>query len=221
MRVPGKFAKTLRTYYNKLHRSSKHRIEVDELDPISYLLLGILSADGNTRRAVSALKHLNDEMIDYNEMRVTPVPELAELISSHVKEADQKAQELVNALGWIFNKCDTMNLEYLKEQSHTEIKALFEKIPGCSDHARCLMLLLGFSIPICPVDGQMLACLIENDALPDEITSEEASNYIDRQLKAAEIRDFYLALKGEAEKSSGGSKKTDKNKSGKRKKATA
>jgi len=199
MRIPSQFAKRMRTLFNRLRRESGAVPDEGLTDPAEQLILSILATDANTRRARGALHGLLEEMIDFNELRVTPAAELADLLEPNVKGAPEKAQAIVGSLSWLFNKFDTMDLSGLREQQQSALLATFETIPECPDHARKAMLLLSFGVPVFPVDQQMLDYLKAAEVLPEEVAAAEAQHYVERQLKAAEVREFYLLVKAASE----------------------
>jgi len=206
MKIPAQFIKSTRTLLNKLRREFG-KTAVDELtDPVDQLILSILATNANSRRAKSALKHLAGEMTDFNELRVTTIPELKELLHPYTKQADEKAKAIVAALGWVFSKFDTLDLTELRTRPYMEIRSMFEQITACPDHARCAMLLLGFGIPVFPIDDQMLEYLVTSGAMPEKVSLSEVRRFVERHFRSAEVREFYVNVKKASEKASRGSK---------------
>jgi len=200
MRIPSQFAKALRSVQNRLRREFGRRDQTDLTDPVEQLVLSILATDGSTRRTRTALRRLSEEMIDFNELRVTPAPELAEALGPYVRNPYEKAQALIAALSWAVVHFDTMDLTILREKSQADLRSIFESVPGCPDHARDAMLLLSFGVPAFPIDQQMLEYLQAQEALPEATELGEARSYIERHLKAAEVREFYLNVKEASER---------------------
>lgn len=201
MKIPGVFADSLRKVYNRLGRQfGKLKGEDLELtDPVDQLVLSILATDGSSRRAKTAIKGVLTEMVDLNEVRVTPIAELQEMLEKHTREPHAMAFAVIRSLNWICTKFDTLHLEGLREHQHAVLRSVFEKIPDCPDHARRAMLLMSFGIPTFPLDQQMLAYLIKNEAVPEDVALEEAVAFVERQLRASEIRQFYVHVKRASE----------------------
>ncbi len=219
MRVPSQYTKALHALNNKLHREfGSPEIQEELVDPVEQLVVGILASDGNTRRAKSAIGHLYEELIDINELRVMPVAELSGLIEPYVKDAEGKAREIVRALNWVFGKFNTLKLADMREQQQAELRTIFEKIPGCPDHATNAMLVFSFGASVFPVDQRMVDYLVGNEALPEGVDIETTEHYIERHFKAAELLELYLHVKEASEKYQGPSvKKMTKKKAVKKK----
>jgi endonuclease III len=200
MKISSDCAKHLRTLFNKLVKSPSKADTHEPTDPVAQLVQAILETDAPLDKAKAAMKQIVEEMIDFNELRVTPIAELDELLGQFLPSPTDRSRMIVSTLSWVFTTFDTLDLTFLRESSHTTLREKFTSIPGCSDYARCAMLLMSFGISACPMDEHMVAYLVENEALPEGVNVLEASHFVERQLKAGEVRDFYLRVKAESEK---------------------
>ncbi len=203
MKITSEYVKAFRSLQNRLRKEFPKPKDKDyETLPESMtelLILGILATNETFHRARAALKKVQEEMVDFNELRVTPTVELAELLEELLHDAQKGASDLVRTLNSVFMKFDTLDLSYLKEKHKNEISKLFEDVKGCPDHARSVMLLFGFDIPTMPLDDRMVDYLVSVEALPPEVDLTTAKGFIERQLKASEIGAFYWQLRKAAE----------------------
>jgi endonuclease III-like uncharacterized protein len=199
MKISSEYAKEFRTLQNRLRRDFPKPKDKDfETLPESIteiLILGILATNDTFSRAKQAIKKIQEEMVDFNELRVTPTVELAELLDEFLHEPQKTATDMVRTLNAVFLKFDTLDLSDLKEKHKNEITKLFEEIKGCPDHARSLMLLFGFDIPTMPLDDRMVDYLVATEAMPPEVDQATVKAFIERQLKAAELNAFYWQLR--------------------------
>jgi hypothetical protein len=203
MKISSEYAKAFHTLQNRLKRDfpKTKDTNLESLPPngTEMLLLGILATNETYDHAREALKTIKSTMVDFNELRVTPVAEIAELIDRYIGDAQSAAKAIVIALNWLFSRFDTLDLTELKEKNKGEITKLFEEIPSCPDHARCAMLLFCFDIAEMPLDDLMLKYLISDESLPAEVDLPTAKGFIERQLKAAEFGSFYWQLRKASE----------------------
>lgn len=203
MKISSDYAKAFHTLQNRLKRDfpKTKDTNLDSLPESSteMLLLGILATNETYDHAREALKTIQTTMVDFNELRVTPVAEISEMLDRHINEPQRAAKDIVIALNWIFSRFDTLDLSYLKEKNKSEISKLFEEIPTCPDHARSAMLLFCYEISVMPLDDLMLKYLISAEALPAEVDLPTAKSFIERQLKAAEFSTFYWQLRKASE----------------------
>jgi len=203
MKISSEYVKTFKTLQNRLKRDFPRPKDKDyETLPESVpetLLLGILSTNVTFYHARQALKSIQENMVDYNEVRVTPTVELAEVLEKYLADPQKTSLELTRTLNVIFNKFDSLELSELKEKNKNELTKMFEEIKGCPEHARSFMLLFSFEIPTMPLDDRMLEYMVAEKAMPEEVDLPTAKGFIERQLKASEIGPFYWQLRKASE----------------------
>jgi endonuclease III len=214
MKISSDYAKPFRTLQNKLKREfPKTRLKDPDTLPekiTDILILGILSMNEKYSNAINGLMQIHNEMVDLNELRVTPKSEIAEILQKQLANPERAADEIVKTLNEVFSRFDSLDLSVVKEKTKTEISKIFSELPGCSDYARSFMLLFGFDIPTMPLDELMLDYLVSVGALPPEADPPAAKGFVERQLKAAEIAPFYWQLRKACEDNGNYKKKIKK-----------
>lgn len=178
------------------------------------LILAILATNDTYARARHAIKCLQKTMVDFNELRVTPTAELAEMLDGHVADPQRAAGDIVRTLNAVFARFDTLDLSELKTRNKADVQKMFDQVGGCPEHAKSVMLLFGFEIATMPLDERMLEHLVEAGAMPEEADLATAKAFIERQVKAADMGTFYWQLKKATEaddkkRKSKGKKDTD------------
>ncbi len=168
-------------------------------EAIELLIIGVLAEYVSLSEAKSILKRLREEMADYNELRVTSLAEFEELLKGKMKDPVGFGRTLTRTLNGIMDEFDTLDLSFLDSLSKPEIKKHFENIKDCSLHAIAFFLMMRFDINIMPLTEKMLQFLIKCEALPEEADMKTAKAFIERQLKASEIKNFYWLLRKASE----------------------
>ena len=203
MNISSEYVKSFRGLQNKLRREfpkpKDREYETLPENATEMLILGILSTNETFYHARQAIKVLQEKMVDFNELRVTPTVELSEMFDEFLCDPQKASVDLVKTLNIIFSRFDTLDLSELKEKNKSDILKLFEDLPGCPDHARCAMLLFSFDIPNFPMDDKMLEYLISVKALPAQVDLATARGFVERKLKAAELSVFYWQLRKASE----------------------
>jgi endonuclease III len=207
MKISSEYAKTFGTLQNKLKREyPKTKLKDPDTLPegiTDTLILGILAMDEKYEKALEALERIREDMVDFNELRVTPVSEIVELIEPYLSDPDRAAKEIVKTLNGIFSRFDTLDLSGMKEMTKSDLGKLFEELPGCCDHGRAFMLLFSFEVAEMPLDNQMLDYLVGAGALPPEVDLPAAKSFLERHLKAAETAPLYWQLRKASEEGAG------------------
>jgi endonuclease III len=96
--------------------------ELDEPRPLEQLILLLLARGGTLQRARKALKTLQADYVDWNDVRVTSARELAEKIgeATGVRVALERAEKLVELLSMVYHRFNRLNLDFLQDPSLDE-----------------------------------------------------------------------------------------------------
>ena len=160
-------------------------------DPIARLIRAFLEYDCDEPRATSAERKFLDNMVDYNELRVTPAIELAALLGVRYPFAESRCSALHRTLQSIFDREHQMRLDRLKEMKKTEIRPYFQSLAGITPYVEAAVCLDAFTVPAAPVDTKLLLWLISKDVFPEGTDIKTAQQIIEKHLKATEAVDFF------------------------------
>jgi endonuclease III len=145
------YAKRIRQLHHELLKQHGKPPPVDPGDPIEQLLISILATDCTDSKAVAAYTKLRQQMVDLNEMRVTPAIELEEMFASSLPDAEDKARRIVSVLNDIRRRQDTLDLSFLAQRGRREARDYLESLEGADRFAAARVVLLclgGHAIPV-------------------------------------------------------------------------
>jgi len=166
-------------------------------DPIMQLALGIFSRDAQEPKAREFVERLRAAVVDFNELRVVPPSEMAEIAGAGA-EIRRKCEDLSRALNAIFAIEHTVSLERVQTLSKKDAAAYLERIDGLDPYSRARVRLFGFEQHAIPLDEAMLA-LARRDALIDEKCSHaEAQAFFERHVAEKDGVEFVTLLKKHA-----------------------
>jgi endonuclease III len=197
MRGATKCAATLKKVFKRL-RDKHGKVSLPATgDPISQLLLGILSRDVPEAKARAALDQLRSSVVDYNELRVIPSVELAETLGDY-PQAREKAADLSRALNKIFFDEHDVSLDRIGKLPKKEMLAYLESIDGLDAYSQARVRLLGFESHAVPLDEAMWAWARDAAIVDDKCPLAEAQGFLERQLKDDEALEFIALAHKEA-----------------------
>jgi endonuclease III len=88
---------------------------LDEPRPLEQLVFLILARGSDPRRARAAMKHLESEFVDWNELRVTSVYEIRkQLAPLGASKIGNKAEEIKELLATIYERFNKLDLDFLQ-----------------------------------------------------------------------------------------------------------
>jgi endonuclease III len=198
MRGATESAKKVKKAFTALKNSLGKIPRSTPTDPITQLLLGIFSRNLPEAKAKEIVDQLRSMVVDYNELRVIPVGELAEAIELRTPDLWRKCEDVSRALNVIFAIEHAVSLDRVKTLPRKDAKAYLDRIPGLEAYTRARIRLLGFEWHAIPLDEAMWAWCIREELVDPKATLEEAQAFLERQIDEADAPDFVALVRKQA-----------------------
>lgn len=196
MKKDAQYAQRIRQLFNKLKKAGGGSAETwQSEDPMEMLLWAILSTYASEARAAAALAKIRAAMVDYNELRVTPVAEIVEMIGADYPMCRPAAEEIVRTLQAIFNRLHHLNLGFLKSSARRTAESFLNTLDGLGGHAKAMMVLRCFKGHAVPLDVNMYAFLHKNGRIAEGAAVEQAQRFLAGVIKERDAVGFYELLK--------------------------
>ncbi|UCG46587.1 MAG: hypothetical protein JSU94_13895 [Phycisphaerales bacterium] len=187
----------------KLYRSlrSKHgkveRISYEE--PAEALVHGIISEHIKQRSANSAMKRFGDYFVDLNDLRVSRIEEILEMLGEDTCATRQTASALTKVLRNIFNEYHRVSLEDLKKMGKRPARHVLEKMEGASVFAVDYVMLTALQGHAIPLTATMTAYLKKNELVYPEADDKQIEGFLAKQISARNAYEFYVLLREASE----------------------
>lgn len=194
MKGATRCAKQLKSLLRTLRPKSAKATRPAPGDPITQLILGVLTRDVPESKARDVLERIRASVVDYNELRVIPSGELADTIGDY-PGVRLKADDLCRALNYIFAREHIVSLDMYADRPEKDIRAYLEVIEGLEAYTRARMRLLGFGKHAIPLDEAMWAYARKAEIVDPECPLEEAQAFLERQIPQKDALDFFAALR--------------------------
>ena len=147
----------------KLHTALKKHYTVPPAQPARPLLEHVLYAsllqDAPTELADEGMAKCEQDFFDWNEVRVTTVTELAQVLS-RLPEPMKAAQRLKSNLQAIFEEFYTFDLDHLKKENLGKAVTKFEKMPGMTPFVLNYTIQHGLGGHAIPVDYSAMVIML-------------------------------------------------------------
>ena len=187
MKNAAQCAKKLTTLLKKLPEGEPPELsnEIGD-DPVGQLVFSFLLIDSTTEKAAAAYRKLLDQVVDYNDLRVSMPHETAGYLGSRYPRATERCEQLRTALRNVYLREHDVTLERLKGLGKREVKKYIESLEGVCPYTASRLMLVSFDVHAIPVDEQLREQLVAAGAADEEATSAEVSAWLTRQIKAAD-----------------------------------
>lgn len=167
----------------------------DELtDPLDQLVASILAESTSFNKGWSAYRKLSEQMVDMNELRVTPASELAAMIDKIVPLAEIKAGRIVDALNDVRKRQDTLSLDFLKQRGRRESREYLESLEGVGHAAAAATVLFSLGGHAIPIDDLTLYILRKDEVVDPQATGPEVQSFLERHINSGDARAFVELL---------------------------
>jgi len=194
MKHGTEYAKRVKRLHQRLLKSYGKPSAIEPTDPIEQMVIGILSQDSSMSRAQSAYRKLVGEMVDLNELRVTPPSEIAEQIEGVVPMAADKARRIVDALNAVRRRQDTLDLDFLKQRGRREAREYLESLEGLTPFVAAQVVLFSLQGHAIPVDNLTLYVLRKKELVDPEADIPTVQGFLERNINASDAAGFMQLL---------------------------
>jgi endonuclease III len=194
MKNATKYADTLHSLLRSLRREHKPEPRQDQ-EPLRALVRAAMSYNVSDGKADEAMRLIEKEFVGLNELRVATDLEIQELLGVRYPDIERRVAMITQALNNIFEREHTMNLERLKTISRRDARQFLRELPEIHPFVEAYVMLYGFDGHTFPMDEEILAFLKEEESLDESATLEEAQKFVEHNLKAEDMHDFFVSCR--------------------------
>lgn len=201
MKTATKYAEDMKSLFKRLLKEHKPE-PLEPLEPLKALVKGAMSYDVSDARADEAMRHIDREFVDLNELRVATDLEIQELLGVRYPQIEKRVAMITQSLNYIFEREHTMNLERLNTISRRDARQFLRDLPEIHPFVEAFVMLYSFDGNCVPLDEQMLAYLRQQGVVDEKLSLEETQKSVEHHLKGEECYDFYRTVRQAAHEGS-------------------
>jgi endonuclease III len=164
-------------------------------EPLKALVRGAMSYDVSDVRAEEAMRMIDKEFVDLNEFRVATDLEIQELLGTRYPAIEKRVAMITQSLNNIFEREHTMSLDRLKTISRRDARQFLRELPEIHPFVESYVMLFAFDGHCMPIDDAMLGYLKDQGIVEQEATIDDATRFIEHQVKVEDCHDLYVVLR--------------------------
>ncbi len=199
MKNSKEHAQRLQRLYRELKRTYPPVERISYEDPVEALICGILSERMSEAAAQKALREITRAFVDWNDLRVSRVEEVAEVLGRDAAASRATALALTAALRGIFDEHHRLSLAALKKLGKRPARQDLEKIDGVSRFVINYCLLTALEAHAIPLTQPMTDYLKRNGIIDPNADEEDLEGFLTRCVAAKDAYEFYVLLRRESE----------------------
>jgi len=189
----AKQAKALASLVKKLVTRFKPE-EPPATDPVVQLVLSFLNWNTSTRKAEDAYDALLTEFVDINELRVSGIDQILDIIGHDYPEARPRIIRLKQALHEVFVREHALGFASALAQGKKEQRVYLDTLPGITPYVAAQVMLVSFNGHAMPVDEKLRMMLEREGCIDEGLTTADTEALLLRQVKAADALAAHMAL---------------------------
>ena len=194
MKSATKHAEELRSLFKRLLKEHKPG-PIEKQEPLKALVRGAMSYDMPDTRADEAMKAIDKEFVDLNELRVATDLEIQELLGNRYPLIEKRVAMITLSLNAIFEKEHTLNLDRLATISKRDARQFLRDLPDVHPFVEAYVMLYAFDGHTIPVDEQTVEYLKGEEVVEPDTDVEECQRFLEHHVKAEECHDFFTAVR--------------------------
>ena len=200
MKNSKEYSKNIQNLYRTLkHKHSKIQ-EVNYEVVTDAVVYSIISENMSEKAAESAIKRFTEYFVDLNDLRVSRVEEIVEVLGENTPVTREVASRIIRVLQAIFNDYHKVSLEPLKKLGKRPARQVLEKIDGTSNFIVDYCMLTSLRGHAIPLTEHMIKYLKANDLVDNDADEQQISGFLAKQISAKNGYEFYVLLRHESER---------------------
>src|SRR5688572_14620761 len=206
MKNATKHAEELRSLMKRLLKEHKPEPKQAQ-EPLKALVRAAMSFDMPDAKADEAMRLIDREFVDLNELRVATDLEIQELLGVRYPAIERRVEMITRSLNNIFEREHTLSLDRLKTISKRDARQFLRELPDIHPFVEAYVMLFAFDGHAFPMDEDTLEYLRDHDIVEESTTLDEGQRFVEHHLKAEECHDLFACLRAGALDGKGRKKK--------------
>lgn len=174
-------------------------VEAPDEPTLRLLLRGVLLENALPDGVEPALKAIEEECVDYNELRVAPLKEVVDRIGRDYPGALRKAHVMHSALNSIFAQGRGISVEYMEEMGKRDLRRHLLEL-GLTPFSAAYLLLFGFDGHAIPVDQALLDCLEADEGVHPGSGIDDVQGFLERVISQKDAKAAHAFFRSYVEK---------------------
>jgi endonuclease III len=164
-------------------------------DPLKALVRAAMGFDVPDARAEEAMRAIEKEFVDLNELRVATDLEIQELLGTKYPSIERRVAMITQSLHQIFEREHTLSLDRLRTLNKRDARQFLRELPDIHPFVDAYVMLFSCEGHAVPLDEPMLDYLREQGIVEEGTPLDEAQKFLEHAVKAEDCYDLYACLR--------------------------
>lgn len=172
-------------------------------EALAVLVESVLQADTTKDVARAALEAIQQEFVDFNELRASQSKDITDCIGKGYPDGRTKAEMITTALGNIYERTSAVSIDYMSPMTKRDLRRHLSEL-GLSPYVASCVVLQVFGGHAVPVDDTLVEVLKMDDFVHPQSDLHDVQGFLERviiqknALSAHEVFREYVANRAKA-----------------------
>ena len=199
MKNSKEYSKKIHKLQSSLSRKYPKVQKVVHEEPVDAIVYAIICSELDNKATESAIKKFSEYFVDLNDLRVSRIEEIVEMLGEDTSVAKAVATTITTVLRSIFNMYHKVSLEALKKMGKRPARQVLEKIEGTNRFIVDYCMLTSLQGHAVPLTEDMIDYLKGRELVYSEADEQQISGFLAKQISAKKGYEFYSLLRSESE----------------------
>ncbi len=175
--------------------SAKARTEEpNATDLLGLMIHSSLLYDATTEMADTAIQRIRSRNVDFNEFRVNLVDEMVTTVGVKYPEGFERMRHLRMSLFDLYRRHHRVGLEQLVGKPKRDVRTYLENLEGMPSYVVARVMLLGFEVPLVPIDLTTVDLLVHYEVLTETVKPSELTEIFYKKFSSDRATLMHFAL---------------------------
>ena len=199
MKNSKNYSRKIQKLHSSLSRKYPKVQKVTHDEPTDAIVHSIICSRLDEKATKSAIKKFSDYFIDLNDLRVSRIEEIVEMLGADTPVTRDVASTITTVLRAIFNEYHKVSLEGLKKTGKRPARQALEKMEGTCRFVVDYCMLTSLQGHAIPLTEGMIAYLKSKELVYPDADEQEIGGFLAKQISAKKGYGFYALLRRESE----------------------
>ena len=193
------YSRKIRKLHNTLSRKYPKVQNIIHDEPTDAIIYAIICSRLDEKTTEAAIKRFSDYFIDLNDLRVSRIEEIVEMLGEDTIVTRAVASTITTVLRAIFNQYHKVSLAALKKTGKRPARQILEKLEGTSRFVVDYCMLTSLQGHAIPLTEGMIEYLKSRELVYPDADEQQIEGFLTKQISAKQGYEFYALLRRESE----------------------
>ena len=150
--------------------------------------------ESTLENAVRAMERVQEQFVDYNELRVCFPKEIEAMLGSRYPRAEDRSVRLIGALRRVFADHQKLSLAHLREMNKRDAREYLDSFEMLPRFVISRVMLLGLDAHAFPIDAKITRALHKAKLIKGSKNPDTVSSTLERAIRANQTLETYTRL---------------------------